>query len=359
VNYMKVLEVEGVVINFPSKTFKQRVQIFWEDLPPFRRILLLQTIFLGTGIFSTLGNQLVYYHGAGRSETLFPAAATFIGMCCAIFFPKEEQKDECPSHVPYVTILCMGLLEFFGCVFSLIGLNCAGSGIFQVVYASIVIWIALMSKWFLKKQLTSQQWTAVFITTFGVSLSALGSVSLSGSINGLQLVGIVLTLFSTFSYGSNYIFSEQLLSLPNPPSGNIIQTFSGIIPLSLVLIWIIFYTIPNWETLVSKHIVDTRGSILVILVTYLGLVLSAFLHSWSYYKLVKLTGSVSTGILQSLRAIFVFLLSSLFYCDNHPEQCLNTPKILSTVVVVSGVLYFTYLKKGDTAKSRKNVTINV
>jgi len=130
--------------------------------------------------------------------------------------------------------------------------------------------------------------------------------------------------------------------------------------LGLVLAYVIFYTIPNWEHLVSVHVRDARGNVLVIVVAYMGMVLSAFLHSWSYYKLVKQTGSVSTGILQTLRAIFVFLLSSLFFCDNHPEQCLNTPKIMSAVVVITGVLYFTFLRRSEMGtKAKKIETINI
>jgi len=102
------------------------------------------------------------------------------------------------------------------------------------------------------------------------------------------------------------------MPLPNPPSGSFIQTYTGMTGLGLVLMYVIFYTIPNWEHLVSVHVREAHGSVIVIVVAYFGMMLSSFLHSWSYYKLVKQTGSVSTGILQSLRAIFVFLLSSLF-----------------------------------------------
>jgi len=268
-------------------------------------------------------------------------------MCCAVFVPKEDHKDEIYYKIPYTKILIMGILEFLGCVFSVVGLNCAGSGIYQVIYASIVIWIALMSKWFLKKQLSAHQWTAVIITSFGVSLSAIGSVSSPGGLSVVRLLGILVTLMSTFTYGSNYIISEQVLSSPSPPSGGTVQVYTGLTGFGLVFAYIFFYTIPNWEILVSVHVKESHGSVFIIIFTYMGLVLSAFLHSWSYYKLVKQTGSVSTGILQSLRAIFVFILSSLFYCNNHPEQCLNRPKIASVFVVVFGVLYFTFLQRTE------------
>jgi len=156
--------------------------------------------------------------------------------------------------------------------------------------------------------------------------------------------------------------SESILASSSSPPGSVIQLYTGVTGFILVLSYIIMYTIPNWNTLVTQNIKNASGSIIVIVVTYMGLILSAFLHAWSHLKLVKHTGSVSTAILQSLRAIFVFFLSSMFFCGAHPEQCINIPKIASAVVVVFGVSYFTYLQKIDQASKlskEKNETINV
>jgi len=350
---MQVIELEGVQVHIPVKTYMQIAEEFWNDLPPFKKVLFMQTLFLLTGVFSTLSLQLAHYQGAAGSDTLLPAAATFLGMCLAFFSPKEESKEENGGPLPVTRVLIMGSLEFFGCAFSIVGLNLSGSGIYQVVYSSIVIWIALMSKWFLKKPLSRAQWVAVLITTFGVSLSALGSLDYSKrTLNGYQTMGICITL-STFAYGSNYIVSEHVLSLPDHPSANHVQTYTGLTSFLFVLCYLFFYTIPNWHTVFSEPVKKSNGNLGIIMVVYVGLIISAFLHSFSYYKLVKQMGSVSTGILQSLRAVCVFFLSSLFYCEDHPEQCLSKVKILSAVVVIGGVLYYTYLKKIEYAASLK------
>jgi len=212
-----------------------------------------------------------------------------------------------------------------------------------------------------KKRISTQHWTAVVITTIGVSLSAVGTFNID-SFNTIQLLGITFTLFSTLSYGSNYIVSEAIILSVYPPPGPVIQLFSGITGFVLVLVYIMLYTIPNWENLVTANIQKSSGSVVIIILTYIVLIFSSCIHSWSYLKLLKQTGSVSTGILQSLRASCVFFLSSLFFCTHHPEQCINPPKIASALIVIFGVTYFSYLSKTEVkppTQKEKNQTIHV
>jgi hypothetical protein len=92
------------------------------------------------------------------------------------------------------------------------------------------------------------------------------------------------------------------------------------------------------------------GAIVVLLVAVL---LSGMLHSLAYFELMGSVGAVSTGILQSLRlrlclccflinkrAVSVFVISALLFCDRHSVQCFNEYKGMSMVFVVIGVLYF-------------------
>src|SRR5262245_59303264 len=65
---------------------------------------------------------------------------------------------------------------------------------------------------------------------------------------------------------------------------------------------------------------------LLVLLAYAVLVIAALFHGSSYYRLIQSTGSVTTAILQSLRAVSVFYLSDVFFCGQHPEQCLNKYK---------------------------------
>ena len=51
----------------------------------------------------------------------------------------------------------------------------------------------------------------------------------------------------------------------------------------------------------------------------------------------------SSQVLQGLRAIFVFMISSALFCDSsHPEQCFTATKSVSSVIVVLGSMLYAW-----------------
>lgn len=46
------------------------------------------------------------------------------------------------------------------------------------------------------------------------------------------------------------------------------------------------------------------------------------------------SGAVTTGIMQSLRAVCVFAISSVLYCSHQESQCFDTRRGIATLIVV-------------------------
>jgi drug/metabolite transporter (DMT)-like permease len=217
------------------------------------------------------------------------------------------------------------------------------SQLYQVVYSTVVIMTALFSKIFLSKQLTGQQWLAIFSLTIGLAVSAFGTQR-EKEPNDQQLLGILVTLVATCIFALNYVYNECILTGPNAPPAEKAQALIGVYSLSLLSFWIVFYTLPRWRSLVLDEIEEFQGNVIVIIIFYILLTAASFGHSLAYYQLLRLVGAVSTGVLQSLRAVTVFVMSSLLFCNTHREQCYNFIKFISTVLVINGLLYFSYLK---------------
>ena len=102
------------------------------------------------------------------------------------------------------------------------------------------------------------------------------------------------------------------------------------------------HTIPKWEPLVTKNIERKGGDNVTICCLYAGLVVSSFMHNWAHFYLLRSTGAVSTGVLQSLRSIGVFAVSGWLFCDNYPTQCMTSLKSLACLIVSTGVLVYSY-----------------
>lgn len=84
------------------------------------------------------------------------------------------------------------VLDFAGCLFSNVGLSMAGSGLFQVVYSSVICWSAMLSRCVLKKVVSTYEWTGIALVTFGLAFSALGESSGGRTFAPPRLVLLVL-----------------------------------------------------------------------------------------------------------------------------------------------------------------------
>jgi drug/metabolite transporter (DMT)-like permease len=175
-------------------------------------------------------------------------------------------------------------------------------------------------------------------------------------LTGKQLLGILITLAATCIFALNYVYNEYVLTKPNAPPVERAQALIGLYSLGLLSFWIVFYTLPRWQTLVVEEIEEFQGNIPIIIIFYILLTLASFGHSLAYYQLLRRVGAVSTGVLQSLRAATVFIVSSLLFCDRHHEQCYNFIKFISTVLVINGLLYFSYLKSLEMNSHPQHIT---
>lgn len=81
--------------------------------------------------------------------------------------------------------------------------------------------------------------------------------------------------------------------------------------------------------------------IFVALVAY---TISQLAHGLTYFMLLGESGAVTTGIMQSLRAVCVFVISSLLYCSRQESQCFDTKRGVATLIVVSGVMFYSWAK---------------
>lgn len=65
--------------------------------------------------------------------------------------------------------------------------------------------------------------------------------------------------------------------------------------------------------------------------------MSQLVHGFTYFMMLETSGAVTTGIMQSLRAVCVFLLSSILYCSYQESQCFDTKRGVATLIVVNNL----------------------
>ncbi|KAF1328580.1 hypothetical protein FI667_g6744, partial [Globisporangium splendens] len=265
--------------------------------------------------------------------------------------PSSVEIQETPSSIKVycsfsqvqVCVFVSVVLDFAGCIFSNIGLSMAGSGLYQVVYSSVICWSALMSRFILKKQVSKEEWGGIALVTFGLAFSALGGSS-GGRDSYMVLMGCFNTLLGAAFYGGNYVAGEYTLKLPERPEPKELCLKLGTACVAVIAVYQCFFVLPHWHELVTMPIAEANGSTSGILTALGGYTLSQLAHGITYFMMLGSSGAVTTGIMQSLRAVCVFAISSLLYCSKQESQCFDTKRGIATMIVVSGVMFYSWAK---------------
>jgi drug/metabolite transporter (DMT)-like permease len=131
--------------------------------------------FVATGVLSTLGYQWLYYQGAGGGGMAMTSSLpNYIGMLLALGSPKVR-RNFLNSDYPdrgIKQIMITSLIDVIGSALTGFGLFYTGSGVYQIIYSSVVIFTALLSKFIIKKPLNTVQWACVILVNVGLALSA-------------------------------------------------------------------------------------------------------------------------------------------------------------------------------------------
>jgi hypothetical protein len=153
------------------------------------------------------------------------------------------------------------------------------------------------------------------------------------------LFGSFVILIGTVLIALAYVLDEKIVE-EFAISGESLCVYTGIFSSFYTLCYMGVYTVPRWETLMSDQVREAGGSWDQIAFVFGCVCFFAYLHNISYFYIVEKIGSLTAGVLQSLRAVLVFYFSSLLYCSSHTEQCLTMGKSLSAFVVIIGVVSF-------------------
>ncbi|KAE9039198.1 hypothetical protein PR003_g5325 [Phytophthora rubi] len=254
-----------------------------------------------------------------------------------------------PSSVSFslstvqLCIVVSVVLDFAGCIFSNVGLSMAGSGLYQVVYSSVICWSALMSRFILKKVVSKEEWFGIALVTFGLAFSALGE-SASGRDNSIVLMGCFNTLVGAAFYGGNYVTGEYTLKLAERPHPKELCLKIGAACVAIIAVYQSIFVLPEWDVLVTKPIAEANGDTTLIVLALVAYTLSQLAHGLTYFVMLGSSGAVTTGIMQSLRAVCVFIISSMLYCSQQESQCFDTKRGVATLIVVSGVMFYSWAK---------------
>ena len=230
------------------------------------------------------------------------------------------------------------------------GASLAGPTLFAIIYSSVTVWTAVFSRCFLDRSLHYVQWCSVLIVFFGLTLTATSSIKLGPDV----MNGTLLILFGSCAHAATYVMSEAVMT--GHDKLTVLQNTSvqGIVACVFLLLWQLFYTIPHFNQLIGEPVEDANTSLFYAIIIMLGFAVANLLHSVTFYTTIKHYpgGATSAGVMKGLQAVLVFMVSHVVYCGRFggDEMCFSLAKFESLLVVVGGVITFSFFQK-DTKRS--------
>jgi len=315
----------------------------------FLSLAVCMVLYLGSGISQPLMMSAVRLAGMGDTACQIYMLPYFVGQACCALFMFCDPAGLPPAHKwqawPLRRCAYIAVLSALAQNLNYAGNMLAGSGVFAIIYSSVTVWCAVLSRLILKRVMTTTQWVAVFTVFFGLVISGFGARSEGGQV----ALGVCFICFGAVGHGCSHVLSELVSTHGEKIPPQINSAVQGLTAVALVGGWQIAYTLPHWGD-ISGPASEAGTSALHGGKLLVGLAIGNLIHAASFFHLLAHIGATSAGLVKAVQAVAVFLLSHKMYCEQDPSQCLTPTKTLSLVVVVSGVLAYVFA----TAKAKKN-----
>lgn len=264
--------------------------------------------------------------------------AYYLGPACVTFIvPKEDW----PSRSSMLKTACIACFDICAQALNYTGSGLAGPTLFAIIYSSVTVWTALFSRVLLGRSMNPCQWLGVAFVFLGLCITGFNSMNLGPKV----LHGSLLVMIGSTMHALTYCLSEGVMTkLDENVSVQANCAIQGIVASLILLCWQLVYTRPRFEELVWEPVQESRTSWSYAWSILFGFALANFVHSFCFFHTLKHFpgGSTSAGVMKSLQAVLVFIVTSIAFCGKlgGQEMCFSKLKLISLVVVVSGVTLF-------------------
>ncbi|RHY06343.1 hypothetical protein DYB26_001024 [Aphanomyces astaci] len=293
-------------------------------------LLCVQAVFLFTGVFSTCAAQYVFYQGAGAQRAMLLPLCNYLGMMLVGVIPSMSSSD---SHHPTASILKKKNDDDSAAAALARTESLLKRDDMELTrrQADKDINVDMKDSSDKVPLVSTSLTTASTISTSLADLkaplkhdgSSVGSLSVMQSMLLLNVVldfgGCIFANIGLSMAGSGvfqvlYSSGTFILMLPERPEPKDLCLKMGICCVMIISVYQMFWVLPQWTHIVTEPVMEAHGDPLRILGALSLYTLSQLAHGLTYFMMLGSCGAVTTGIMQSLRAVCVFGLSSVLYC---------------------------------------------
>merc|ERR1711907_807385 len=107
-----------------------------------------------------------------------------------------------------IRVGCVALVDIVAQTINYAGSTMAGPTIFAIVYSSVTVWCALLSRVVLGRTMTRSQWASVAVVFAGLGATGLRSLELGPNV----VRGTILVGFGSALHALMYVLSEAVMN---------------------------------------------------------------------------------------------------------------------------------------------------
>jgi len=342
-------------------------------------------LFLASGVANTLIVQLIYNNITFSPRTMFTNIFIFSGYAMLNFFrdptttsasnnsnnSSTTKKKQPASKLSFKKYLLLAIFDCAASLLTTVGQIAVGSGLFQVLFSSKIIFSATLSRFYLKANWTTQRLISILIifsglcvcvyrppqslnnttTTLVLNSTTSESIETTALVTSSQsqaqfIFGCCAVLLAAFIFSASHIYTEFLMSEYDITPFSFAAKY-GTYSVFVCFIYIMTVTLYNQSEWVINPISQaTHEQVLFVFSLFSILTVTSVCRSSSIFTILSQYGSVAMGVLYALQSVIVFSSSALFLCDpSHPlksNQCMTYPKMLGSTIVVFGIIYYSF-----------------
>ena len=306
-------------------------------------------LFVVSGVMQPLLITTLGYNGAYDKSTLLFLLPNYVGMSLAGLL-RRNVFSQGTFRWQRLSVLCaVDVVSQLLCQY---GLAVAGSSLYSIIYSSTTIWIAIESRFIIRRRLAAAQWAGCAVVVVGLAVAGgdLGT-TLTDFGNVEIAMGALMILVGSVSHALTWVLVEMLLHEEDPVLPEAVSALMGFAGVTVFGLWQLVYTLPRADALVFDVIAEHGGDTGVIWTSYVALTLASLVHAVTFYHLVGGIGCVTAGVMKGCQATAVFVFSHMFFCAAHASQCFSIGKAWSLVLVVAGTA--TYVISTGNAKQQE------
>jgi len=264
------------------------------------------------------------------------------------FFTNKTQREAALSTRQITFARFMGLFHVFGFLSAMPSIDRIGVALYQIIYSSGIVILAVVGRVVLRKCPSPQQGLGIAVACAGLAYRGYvmvqqGAVSIdAGSAD--TLVGIALAFFTTLSFNLPPVLME--LANKGLPVQNKLTSLDVGMEVSkvgcLVLgLYVGAYTVPRWEELMAAPLAAS-GTSYAEAAWYLANTALYIAHNTFFLETTRSAGSLGNGLVNAVRSATVVLSGAAIFCPTLPNMCLDAQKGVTVALLVAGGVIYTF-----------------